>query len=191
MRWGHAVSKDLVHWRELPEALYPDEHGTMFSGSVVVDWKNTAGFQMGKDPALVAMFTAAGRPFTQALAFSNDRGRSWMKYARNPVMGHIVAENRDPKVVWYAPQKKWVMSLYLDHNDFAIFTSHDLKSWEKLSDFKLSGDAECPNFFEMSLDGKVKNRRWVFFGANGVYVVGTFDGQKFTPETQPRRLQNG
>ena len=191
MHWGHAVSKDLVHWRELPEALYPDEHGTMFSGSVVVDWKNTAGFQMGKDPALVAMFTAAGRPFTQALAFSNDRGRSWMKYARNPVMRHIVAENRDPKVVWYAPQKKWVMSLYLDHNDFAIFTSHDLKSWEKLSDFKLSGDAECPNFFEMPLDGKAKNQRWVFFGANGVYVVGTFDGQRFTPETQPRRLQNG
>jgi fructan beta-fructosidase len=191
MHWGHAVSKDLVHWRELPEALYPDEHGRMFSGSVIVDWNNTAGFKTGKDPALVAMFTAAGRPFTQGLAFSNDRGRSWTKYAKNPVLGHIAVENRDPKVVWYAPENKWVMSLYLNHNDFAIFASRDLKSWEKLSDFKLPGDSECPNFFEMPLDGDAQNHRWVFFGANGVYVVGKFDGQNFKPETQPQRLQNG
>jgi fructan beta-fructosidase len=161
MHWGHAVSRDLVHWKELQEALYPDEHGTMFSGSAVVDWHDTAGFRVGKEPALVAMFTAAGRPFTQGLAFSHDRGRNWTKYENNPVLGHIVAENRDPK------------------------------NWEKLSDFKLSGDAECPNFFEMPLDGNAKNQRWVFFGANGVYVVGKFDGQKFTPETQPQRLQNG
>ncbi len=191
MSWGHAVSQDLVHWKELPVALYPDQHGTMFSGSAVVDWKNTAGFQTGKDPALVAMFTAAGRPFTQDLAFSNDRGRTWTKYEQNPVLGHIVAENRDPKVVWFAPESKWVMSLYLDHNDYAIFDSKDLKAWRKLQDFKLEGDAECPNFFSIPLDGDTKNVRWVFFGANGVYVVGEFDGHQFTPETRPRRLQDG
>ncbi len=191
MHWGHAVSKDLVHWRELPEALYPDAHGTMYSGSAVVDWNNTAGFQKGEDPALVAMFTAAGRPFTQDLAFSNDRGRTWRKYPNNPVLGHLVAENRDPKVVWYAPGKKWVMSLYLDHHDFAIFESRDLKHWQKLQTFTLAGDAECPNFFEMPLDGDAHDPRWVFYGASGVYVVGKFDGRQFTPETQPRRLQNG
>ena len=191
MHWGHAISKDLVHWKELPIALYPDEHGTMFSGSAIVDWNNTAGFQTGKDPALVAMFTAAGRPFTQGLAFSNDRGRTWTKYQNNPVLNHIVAENRDPKVVWYAPENKWVMSLYLDHNDYAIFASRDLKSWEKLSDFKLQGDSECPNFFPIPLDGNTNDQRWIFFGANGVYSVGRFNGHEFTPEAQPQRLNNG
>jgi fructan beta-fructosidase len=189
--WGHAVSRDLVHWRELPVALYPDEHGTMFSGSAVVDWNNTAGFQTGPEPALVAMFTAAGNPFTQGLAFSNDRGRTWTKYAGNPVLNHIVAENRDPKVVWFAPENKWVMSLYLDHNDYAIFESRDLKHWQKIQGFTLPGDAECPNFFELPLDGDAGNPRWVFFGASGVYVVGKFDGRKFTPETRPQRLQHG
>ena len=191
MHWGHAVSKDLVHWKELPVALYPDEHGTMFSGSAVVDWNNTARFQLGAEPALVAMFTAAGNPFTQEIAYSNDRGRTWTKYENNPVLGHIAAENRDPKVVWFAADKKWVMALYLDHNDYALFSSRDLKSWQKLSDVNLPGDSECPNFFQMPLDGDTHNTRWVFFGANGVYLVGKFDGQKFVPETPPQRMQNG
>ncbi len=191
MHWGHAVSKDLLHWQELPIALYPDQHGTMFSGSAFVDWKNTGGFQSGKEPALVAMFTAAGKPFTQGLAYSNDRGRSWTKYAGNPVLGHIVAENRDPKVVWYAPENKWVISLYLDHNDFAIFGSTDLKRWEKLSDFKLEGDAECPNFFNLPLDGNTNHQRWIFFGASGVYSVGNFDGREFKTESKPQRLHRG
>jgi fructan beta-fructosidase len=191
MHWGHAVSPDLVHWKELPEALYPDEHGAVWSGSAVVDWNNTAGFQTGKNPALVAMFTAAGQPFTQDIAYSNDRGRSWTKYEKNPVLGHVAAENRDPKVIWFAPEKKWVMALYLDHNDYALFSSLDLKHWQKLSEINLPGDAECPNFFQVPLDGDRRNPRWIFFGASGVYLVGKFDGQKFTPETQPQRLQNG
>jgi len=191
MHWGHAVSTDLVHWKELPAALYPDERGTMYSGSAVVDWNNTAGFQTGTEPALVAIFTAAGNPFTQEIAYSNDRGRTWTEYENNPVLEHIAAENRDPKVVWFAPQKKWVLALYLDHNDYAIFESHDLKHWDKLQDFTLPGDAECPNFFPVALDGNTNNMRWVFFGASGVYLVGKFDGHKFTPQTQPQRLQSG
>src|SRR6185369_13234209 len=131
----------------------------MFSGSAVVDWKNTGGFQTGKEPALVAMFTAAGHPFTQSLAYSNDRGATWQKYAKNPVLDHIVAENRDPKVVWYAPENKWVMSLYLDRNAFALFSSPDLKHWQELSEFTLAGDAECPNFFQIPLDGDTKEKR--------------------------------
>ncbi|HEU5396273.1 MAG TPA: glycoside hydrolase family 32 protein [Verrucomicrobiae bacterium] len=191
MHWGHAVSPDLVHWKELPEALYPDEHGAMWSGSAAVDWNNTAGFQAGNQPALVAMATAAGKPFTQELAYSNDRGRTWTKFNGNPVLGHIEAQNRDPKIVWFAPEKKWVMALYLDHSDYALFASPDLKHWTKLQDFTLPGDAECPNFFEVPLDGDRQNPRWVFFGASGVYVVGRFDGQHFTPETRPRHLESG
>jgi fructan beta-fructosidase len=191
MSWGQAVSRDLVHWHELPLALYPDEHGAIWSGSAVVDWNNTADFQIGKQPALVAMFTAAGNPFTQEIAYSNDRGRTWSKFEKNPVLGHMAADNRDPKVTWFASGKKWVMALYLDHNDYAIFESRDLKHWSKLQNFTLTGDAECPNFFEIPLDGNARNPRWVFFGASGVYVVGKFDGHVFVPETQPRRLENG
>jgi fructan beta-fructosidase len=191
MHWGHAVSADLVHWKELPVALYPDENGTMFSGSAVVDWNNTAGFQTGAEPALVAMVTAAGNPFTQEIAYSNDRGRTWTKYGKNPVLGHIAADNRDPKMTWYAPEKKWVMALYLDHNDYAIFESPDLKHWSKLQDFTLPGDAECPNFFPIALDGNTNEVRWVFFGASGTYVVGKFNGHNFAPEAAPRHLENG
>ncbi|MGC3958526.1 MAG: glycoside hydrolase family 32 protein [Verrucomicrobiota bacterium] len=191
MHWGHAVSKDLVHWEELPVALYPDEHGTMFSGSAVVDWNNTTGFQTGEEKPLVAMFTAAGKPFTQGIAFSNDRGRTWTKYKNNPVLPHIAAENRDPKVVWYAPGKKWVMALYLDKSDYALFSSPDLKRWQKLSDVTLPGDSECPDFFEIAVAGDPLNSRWVFYGANGMYLVGKFDGTTFTPETKPLALQHG
>ncbi len=191
MTWGHAVSSDLVHWQELPNALYPDQHGTMFSGSAVVDWNNTTGFQTGTEKPLVAMFTAAGKPFTQGLAFSNDRGRTWTKYKSNPVLAHIAAENRDPKMVWYAPENKWVMALYLDRSDYALFSSPDLKQWKKLSDVNLPGDSECPDFFELAVDGDTQNPRWVFYGATGNYLVGKFDGTTFTPETKPQRMQNG
>ena len=191
MTWGHAVSTDLVHWKELPNALYPDEHGTMYSGSAVVDWNNTTGFQTGTEPPLVAMFTAAGPSYTQGLAFSNDRGRTWTKYENNPVLQQIAEANRDPKMVWYAPEQKWVMALYLAGSDYALFASPDLKHWKKLSDVHLSGDSECPNFFQIAVAGDPQNPRWVFYGASGNYLVGKFDGTNFTPETQPQALQNG
>jgi fructan beta-fructosidase len=191
MHWGHAISKDLVHWKELPVALYPDEQGTMFSGSAVVDWDNTAGFQKGKEKVLVCMYTAAGRPFTQGIAYSNDRGRTWTKYEGNPVLPHIAAENRDPKVIWYAPEKKWVMALYLDKSDFALFSSQDLKKWERMSNVTIPGTSECPDFFEMPLDRNRRETRWVFYGGNGRYLVGRFDGRTFTPESGPHTLHQG
>jgi fructan beta-fructosidase len=191
MTWGHAVSRDLVHWQELPNALYPDQHGTMYSGSAVVDWNNTTGFQTGKEKPLVTMFTAAGPSYTQGLAFSNDRGRTWTKYENNPVLQQIATANRDPKMVWYAPENKWVMALYLIGNDYALFTSPNLKQWKKLSDVHLPGDGECPNFFQIAVDGDPQNTRWVFYGASGYYLVGKFDGTTFTPENKPQALQNG
>jgi sucrose-6-phosphate hydrolase SacC (GH32 family) len=191
MHWGHAVSSDLVHWKELPIALYPDEHGTMFSGSAVVDWKNTAGFQTGEEKALICIFTAAGQPFTQGIAYSNDRGRTWTKYADNPVLPHIAAENRDPKVIWYAPEEKWIMALYLDKSDYALFSSRDLKQWQRMSGVTIPGTSECPEFFEIALDGNRENTRWIFYGGNGRYLIGKFDGQKFTPESAPQTLHYG
>lgn len=191
MSWGHAVSKDLVHWQELPVALDPDPSGTMYSGSAVVDWSNTAGFAKGEERALVAMYTAAGKPFTQGTAYSTDRGRTWTKYAGNPTVPFIEAENRDPKVVWYEPEKKWVMSLYLDREDYAIFTSPDLKKWDRVDTVTLPGTSECPNFFPMPLDGDPSKTKWVFFGANGGYLVADFDGHHFKPDAPIQHMQSG
>ncbi len=193
MTWGHAISRDLVHWQQLPNALKPDARGTIFSGSAVVDWNNTAGFQSGKERTLVAIYTAAGGtspeskgvPFTQCIAYSNDNGRTWTKYDKNPVLPHVAGENRDPKVVWYAPTKHWIMALYLDKSDFALYSSLDLKGWTKLQTITMEGRSECPDFFEMPVDGDTKNRRWVFTSANGNYLIGAFDGTRFTPETTP------
>lgn len=191
MHWGHAVTSDLVHWKELPEALYPDEHGTMFSGSAVVDWDNTTGFQSGREKPLVCMFTAAGKPFTQGLAYSNDRGRTWTKYQGNPVLPHIVAENRDPKVIYYAPGKHWVMALYLDKNEYALFSSPDLKQWTRSCDVTIPGCSECPEFFEIPVAGNAKEKKWVFYGGNGKYLIGRFDGKTFAPESGPHDLNYG
>ncbi|MDB6018445.1 MAG: sacC [Pedosphaera sp.] len=191
LTWGHAVSADLVHWQELANALYPDEHGAMWSGSAVVDWHNTAGFQTGAEKALVAIFAAAGHPFTQGIAYSNDRGRTWIKYKNNPVLQNITSENRDPKVLWYAPEKKWIMALYLDQSNYGLFGSVNLKTWEKLSDVNIPGDSECPEFFELAVGGKTGEKRWIFYGGKGRYLIGTFDGKAFTPESGPHTLQQG
>jgi sucrose-6-phosphate hydrolase SacC (GH32 family) len=197
MTWGHAVSPDLVHWEQLANAIEPDELGTVFSGSAVVDWRNTAGFQQGDEKALVAFFTSAGdhapqlRPFTQSIAYSVDRGRSWTRYAGNPVLGHIRAHNRDPKVIWHEPSGRWVMALYLDGCDYALYGSADLKRWQHLSDIHLEGASECPDFFPLPVDGDPAAVRWVFWGGNGSYAVGAFDGRTFVPEGPVRRSELG
>ena len=196
MTWGHAVSRDLVHWQQMPNALEPDNLGTMFSGSAVVDWHNTSGLGQGAEPPLVAIYTAAGgtspaskgQPFTQCLAYSVDQGRTWTKYAQNPVVKHIAGENRDPKVTWHEPTKQWIMALYLDKEDYALLASPNLKDWTRLQTLTLPGCSECPDFFEMPVEdnGKGsggKEHRWVFTAANGHYIVGAFDGKTFTPET--------
>jgi fructan beta-fructosidase len=199
MTWGQAVSPDLLHWKQLPNAIEPDALGTIFSGSAVVDWNDTAGFQTGDEKTLSAIYTAAGgtspeskgQPFTQCLAYSNDRGRTWTKYARNPVLGHIIKENRDPKVVWHAPTRKWIMGLFKDGNTYALFSSPNLKDWRHLQDITVPNCGECPDFFEMPIDGDKGKAKWVFTAANGHYLVGSFDGRKFTAETGPHQVDYG
>jgi len=197
MHWGHAISRDLLHWEELGDVLYPDHLGVMFSGCAVVDWQNTTGFQDGDDPPLVLIYTAAGEPYTQCLAYSTDGGETWVKYAGNPVLGHIAGHNRDPKVIWHAPSQQWVMALYLVEsdvcigNDYALFGSPDLKTWRKLCDVHIGDATECPDFFELPVDGDPANTRWLFWGANGNYVLGSFDGEMFTPETEVLRYAQG
>lgn len=197
MTWGHAVSKDLMHWKQLEHAILPDHLGTIFSGSAVIDHNNTSGFQTGDEPPLVAIYTYAGdfgmpkTKFTQAIAYSNDRGRTFTKYEGNPVVGHILAGNRDPKVFWHKPSKQWVMNLYLDRGKFILMGSKDLKKWEKLSDLPFENGHECPEFFELAVDGNENDRRWVFWEAGGRHIIGKFDGKKFTPETEVLRTERG
>ncbi len=204
MHWGHAISTDLVTWEHLPIALYPDELGLIFSGSAVVDWNNTSGFGENGRPPLIAIYTyhdmaaeqAGEQDFQyQAIAYSNDKGRSWTKYEGNPVLPNQgIRDFRDPKVMWYEASQSWIMTLAVkDHIEF--YDSPDLINWSKLSDFGFDagnhgGVWECPDLFVMETDdGQL---RWVLLvsinpgGPNGgsatQYFIGDFDGTSFTNE---------
>jgi sucrose-6-phosphate hydrolase SacC (GH32 family) len=196
MTWGHAISSDLVHWKQMENALLPDKMGTMFSGSGVVDADNTAGLQKGDEKTLVVFYTAAGgtsdeskgQPYTQCMAYSNDRGRTWNKFAGNPVVPNIAGSNRDPKVTWHAPTRRWIMVVYLSVGSaYRLLSSPDLKTWTKLQDFSVPDTGECPDFFEMPVEGEPGETRWVWTSAADRYMVGGFDGKRFVPEvmTQP------
>ena len=197
MTWGHAVSADMVHWQEWGDAIHPDALGTVFSGSAVVDQNNTSGLQTGSEKPIVAFYTSAGghnqwsqgQPFTQSMAYSNDRGHTWTKYAQNPVLGNIVSSDRDPKVFWHEPTGKWVMVVYFDGPKFSIFDSSDLKTWQKQSD--IEGLYECPEMFELSLDSDPANKKWVVYGANGDYKIGRFDGTHFVAESDIVKFEYG
>lgn len=191
--WGHAVSKDLIHWEELPTALYPDELGNMFSGSAVIDYKNTAGFNQNGQPAMIAIYTATtSKKQVQCIAYSLDKGRTWTKYAGNPVVDSQAQWNsihtRDPKVFWHNNTKQWIMILH-ERDGFSIYNSKDLKIWTYQS--HVTGFWECPEFFELPVDGNPKNTRWIMCGASGNYMIGEFDGKKFTPESGKHYYTSG
>lgn len=184
MHWGHAVSKDLIHWQELPDALYPDHLGTMFSGSAVIDYDNTAGYNKRNNPAMIAYFTAASSDKqVQGMAYSLDKGRTFTKYPGNPVIDSKAKWNsqdtRDPKVFWYKPGNHWVMVLN-ERDGHSIYTSKNLKDWDYRS--HVTGFWECPELFELPIDGDKNNTKWVMYGASGTYMLGSFNGKVFTPE---------
>jgi len=173
MHWGHAVSEDLIRWTELNDALYPDELGTMFSGSAVIDERNTAGWGTN---AMVAAYTAdKNGQEVQCLAYSLDRGRTFTKYEGNPILG----PQRDPKVIWYRPGQHWVMALY-NRAGVDLYTSDNLKEWTHCDYVK--GFYECPEIFELPIDGDPENTLWVIYGGSGSYLLGDFDGRNFNPK---------
>ncbi|MBB5395982.1 fructan beta-fructosidase [Mucilaginibacter sp. AK015] len=202
MHWGHAVSKDLIHWEQLPIALYPDKLGYIFSGSAVIDKDNTSGLGTKDKPAIVAIFThhdpkgekAGSAKFqNQSLAYSLDEGLTWIKYKGNPVLKNPgIRDFRDPKVCWYAPGNKWIMTL-ATKDRITFYSSPDLKKWKKESEFGQmlgahGGVWECPDLISLKLNGK---EYWVLLvsinpggpnkGSATQYFVGHFDGGKFTP----------
>lgn len=181
MHWGHAVSTDLIHWKELAPALYPDTMGTMFSGSAVIDYGNTSGFGTADKPAMVAAYTAeTGERQVQCIAYSNDNGRTFTKYDANPVIDSKEIwdsrDTRDPRLFRYADH--WVMVLN-ERDGHSIYTSTDLKNWTYRS--HTTGFWECPDLFELPVDGDGNNKLWVMYGASGTYMLGNFDGERFTP----------
>ncbi len=199
MHWGHAVSTNLVNWQHLPIALTPDELGAIYSGSAVIDWKNTAGF--GKE-TMIALYTYHNdnAQQSQAIAYSHDRGRTWTKYKGNPVIPTPpnVQNFRDPKVMWYEESNgggHWVMALAAG-GAILFFTSPNLKDWEPSGSFgfgfgSTSGFWETPDLFELQVDGGPETR-WVLAvgsgnnapaGGGGLqYFVGDFNGHVFTSE---------
>lgn len=191
MHWGHAVSRDLVHWHELPTALHPDHMGTMFSGSAVIDHDNDSGFGSPGNPALVAAYTIAapGRQM-QGIAYSLDNGRTFTKYSANPVIDSKEQWNsgdtRDPKLFKYADH--WVMVLN-ERDGHSIYTSPNLRDWTYKS--HTTGFWECPDLFELPVDGDPTRRLWVMYGASGTYMLGHFDGERFTPISGKHRYTAG
>jgi len=207
MHWGHAISKDMVHWEHKPMALKPDEKGLIFSGSAVVDVHNTSGFGTDGKTPLVAIFTYhhmqgeknGGTTFqTQGIAYSLDNGNTWTKYAGNPVLGNSgIRDLRDPKVFWHEESKSWIMSLVAgDHAKF--YRSKNLREWENISDFGKEQGAkggvwECPDLFKLQVEGS-DEEKWVLIisigsgGPNGgsaaQYFVGDFDGTTFSSDQE-------
>lgn len=204
MHWGHAVSQDLLTWEHKPCALAPDEYGTVYSGCGWQDKKNVAGFG---ENALLFYYTAAGGSnewskaaenlHTQRLAVSTDGGETLQRVENmtfengerlqvetGAVLEHIKGENRDPKVFYHMESCAYIMVLYLDGNEFAIFRSEDLMHWQETQRFVLEGMWECPDLFELSVENTYGEKKWVFWSADGYYIVGDFDGYQFTPVTE-------
>ena len=207
MHWGHATSENLIHWEHKPIALFPDQHGYIFSGSAVVDANNTSGLGTADNPPLVAIFTyhlmegeQSGRDDfqTQGIAYSLDNGESWKKYEGNPVIGNSgIKDFRDPKVFWHTESNQWILILVAgDHAKF--YGSPNLKSWSLLSAFGKeqgahSGVWECPDLFKMNVRG-TDEEKWVLLvsinpgapngGSGTQYFVGSFDGTTFTSEQE-------
>ncbi|MGV3557890.1 glycoside hydrolase family 32 protein [Larkinella arboricola] len=194
MTWGHAVSPDLFHWKELPPAIAEDEKGMIFSGSCVVDTKNTSGFGKNGVVPMVAIYTNHRETNqSQHIAYSLDKGRTWTKYEGNPVIDLNQKDFRDPSVFWHEPSRRWIMSVVLPTEKKALFySSTNLKQWNKTGEFA-SADTpgniwECPALLEIPVVGS-KRSKWLLFisigagtpaGGSGMqYYIGDFDGKAF------------
>lgn len=203
--WGHAVSRDLIRWLELPAALPADNQGMAFSGSAVVDLENSSGLADGDIPTIVALYTRHAVANEQArqsqhLAYSTDRGHSWHRYADNPVLDIGSASFRDPKVFWHDGSRRWIMAIVLASEcQVRFYGSRNLLQWQYLSSFgpagNTQGDWECPDLMPLPVDDDPQRIKWLLKidntlggaagGSGGQYFVGTFDGTHFAADPIP------
>ncbi len=192
MNWGHAISKDLIHWKECEIALSPDETGAMFSGSVIIDENNLLGKQENEQKTIVLFYTAAGHccfhpvPYSIRLAYSTDGLKTFHKLERPLSLTNLSKDNRDPKVSWCEELKSYVMALYVTGEEYGLFVSDNLTEWTLLQRISLSGERECPNFFPIVAENGA--RKWVLSGAHETYLVGEFQQGKFVPTQTEKRL---
>lgn len=185
--WGHAVSDDLLCWKECEIALFPDDMGTMFSGSAIEDKENVLGMKENEHNPLVLFYTASGgersvaakgKPFVQCMAVSTDGGNTFEKYKNNPIIGEIGQRSRDPKVVYDEKHKVFIMVLFTDvdySGNYTVFKSKNLTEWTRICDFAIPGERECPDIYAFDDNGVT---RWVFFGGNGYYITAELDIEK-------------
>ncbi len=183
MHWGHATSTDLIHWVQQPVILEPGVNvpGDCWSGSTVVDTDNDSGLKTGFNPVLVTLYTATKEG--TCIAYSNDLGTTWQGYPGNPVLAGDTFP-RDPRIFWHEKTGKWIMVLFQGSSyasGVTFYTSTDLKNWIFASNFDW-GVIECPDMYELAVDGNQKNKKWVLQSALGGYYIGSFDGRTFTPD---------
>ena len=193
MTWGHATSRDLLHWTEQTPVLFPDKLGTMYSGSAVLDSDNTSGFgKKGIAPMVYAYTADNSEREVQCIAYSVDGGMTLTKYEGNPVVDSHdkwkTHDTRDPRLFWYEEGKHWVMVLN-ERNGHSIYTSENLREWMYRS--HVDGFWECPDFFPLPVDDNPNDVRWVMLGASNTYMIGRFDGKTFTPESGKHRFSTG
>src|SRR3984957_13656280 len=184
-RWGHAISTDLIHWQQLPAVLDTIVDNRPGSGSGVVDWENSSGLRQGPEKTLLIFYTDYKKG--SCIAYSRDRGRTWVRYGKNPVIAGA-EDARDPTVFWYLPANEWRMVRY-EKKGFAFYKSADLLHWTWLS--RVEGYYECPDIFELPIVTRPGERRWVLIDGNGSHVLGQFDGTQFTPETGKLHAEYG
>jgi sucrose-6-phosphate hydrolase SacC (GH32 family) len=189
MSWGHAVSKDMIHWEEKPAVLFPNAQGTCYSGAAFIDRRNQLGLKTGAEDVIVAFYLRTGTGL--AYAYSNDSGYSFTEYEANPVLTRAGARIDTPRPLWYEPTKRWVCPTYdFFTNDqgkrlrcVGFYSSEDLKTWKFESRVEQDkwGDelCGCVDFFEFPVDGDPKNKKWVMILIDGSYIIGTFDGHTF------------
>ncbi len=202
--WGHATSGDLLHWKRRPIAVASGDEDGAFSGSGLVDWDNASGLKRGDDSPILLFYTRmppsnSDRKGTQCFAFSTDGGKTFEQFPGNPILRTPATRDRDPKVFFHKPTRAWIMALSLsrdntdrDHATYGLFRSKDLKTWELFQELGPgSWYWECPDMFELPVDGDAARTKWVFMKGSGDYILGTFDGQHFTPETEPIRTHWG
>ena len=197
MTWGHAISSDMVHWKQIDHAITPYGGGTIYSGTGTIDHNNTLGKQKDQIKTIIACFTLAKRPYYQAIAFSTDKGRTFELLndgkAVIPNQGFDQGE-RDPKLFWHAASKKWVVVLWVKAGRpgcVRFFTSENLVDWTVASDFRRDWVYECMDFVQLSVDGDPKNKKWLLYDASFEYEIGKFDGKTFTTDKKAHRGEYG
>jgi len=196
MHWGHAVSRDLIHWENRDIALFPDEMGTMYSGSAIVDRDDMLGLGTKDKPVVLLFYTAAAgrnllsgdRKPTQCIAYSTDGGESFTKYSGNPVVEYIDGYNRDPKVVFVPEIGKYVMALFIKDNLYRLYSSENLVNWQLFCDIPIENESECPDIYPLECEGV---RKWVIEGARDIYLLGHFEKEAFVIDTPEKRLTWG